>query len=259
MWAVLSWVAVLLLLIALGVVLLLRRHHTAPLASSTTSLPARVTTTAAPPSTTSRVVTTTTVKHRPKPKPKPTTTTTTIPVSTPTAPPPIPVVSALSPGSGFPGAPVVVRGAEIVPGDDVGFTGPTIPGGTELLTPTSLAATSISSAIPGFGVFSGQEVKVFLENSAGQPSGSILIFKVLRFYSGVWTTSGHRVMLQPTTRPHGSTTDGQLNLFETDVEIQQCLVNQSLRVYAPLPGGAPIAVSKSSRTCPGGEWQLLGS
>jgi hypothetical protein len=148
-----------------------------------------------------------------------------------------------------------VNGFNFTPDDYVSFTGPTYPGHTELLTPTSISGGSATSQIPTFATFAGQNIVVTVQDKAGRSSGSFE-FVVLTYYTGDWTATGGKVSLAPTTASHGSTKDGQVNLFATDVEFDQCMVNATLTVYAPKAGGPPIAVVPHTTGCPSAEFAI---
>jgi DNA-directed RNA polymerase specialized sigma24 family protein len=201
--------------------------------------------------TTTRPKTTTTAKHR--------STTTTLKATTTTAPPlgPPPTVSSVSPTSGYPGAAIVVYGTGFRSGDFVAYTGPTYPGQTELITPGSESPTMLTSAVPSFASFAGQQIVITVRDNTGRFQGSA-VFVVEAYYSGDWTVTGAKVSLTPTTAAHGTTRDGQLNLFSTDVEGDQCMVDDTMPVYAPLGGGPPIAAIAKTKGCQAAEFAVTG-
>ena len=232
-------------------------HHSTPVATGTTlptPTPGVPSTTvhagSSSPSTTQPHRTTTTVKRATTTTAKPTTTTTAT-----TLPLPVPSTTSISPSSGYPGAVVVVNGGNFASGDFVAFTGPTYPGQTELLTPITLSPNSATSDVPSFASFAGQKIVVSVRNSTGQFNGSVE-FLVLAYYTGNWTTSGGKVNLTPTHAAHTTTKDGQINLFATDVEVDQCMVNASFPVYTATNGGPPIAVVTKNAGCPAAEFAI---
>jgi DNA-directed RNA polymerase specialized sigma24 family protein len=170
---------------------------------------------------------------------------------------PLPIVSSMSPTSGYPGQAVVLQGGGFVSGDLVTFTGPSFPGGTEELTPTSLSSGSIASVVPTFAAFAGQHIVVAVRNSLGDTSQT-QVFVVLTFYDGTWTEGG-KVTLSPTNLSYGSTRDGQINIFETDVESEQCLDGESLPVFKASSTGQPIAVAVGAKHCPGQEFTVASA
>jgi hypothetical protein len=257
------WTCLAVLLIALVVAaVLLNRHHSSPPATlnrPTTTLPATSSTTAgtaAPPTTTHRSTTTrptrTTVKTTTTKSTTPTTTTAPVNV-------PVPVLSAMSPTSGYPGAPVTLTGSHFVSGDLVDFTGPTLPGGTERLTPSSISSTEAQSAIPSFAAFAGQQIAVAVQNSAGAVSRSV-IFRVLAYWSGTWTQTKAKVSLQPSSAAYDSSLrEGQIDVFQTDVENEQCMVDSTAPVYHATAGTQAIAVVPKTSTCPSAEFSIAGT
>lgn len=255
------WTCLALFLIAFVIAaILLNRHHSPPAANlnrPTTTLPSTSTSTAgtaAPPTTAHHPSTTrptrTTVKTTTSKPTKPTTT---------TAPAPVPVLSAMSPTSGYPGAPVTLAGSHFVQGDLVDFTGPTLPGGTERLTPSSLSSTQAQSAVPSFATFAGQQIAVAVQSSAGAVSRSV-IFRVLAYWSGTWTQTKAKVSLHPSSVAYESSLrEGQIDVFQTDVENEQCMVDSTAPVYHATTGTQAIAVVPKTSTCPAAEFSIAGT
>jgi hypothetical protein len=246
-------VAVVAALVVAGVIL--NSHHPAPQTTgltrpSTTLSPTTASTTAttsAPPTTrrSSTSTTRTTVARTTTTKK----TTTTVPIVF------TPAVSSMSPTSGDPGATVVLQGQHFAAGDFVTFTGPTLPGGTEELTPTSYSSTSITSNVPSFATFAGQSIVVAVQNSAGDRSNS-KTFTVSYYWSGSWTKTGNDVALKPTTLAYDDVMQGKINLFQTDVESEQCMVDDTATVYSAKSTGAPVVVIFRTSTCPGQEFTI---
>jgi RNA polymerase sigma factor (sigma-70 family) len=251
-----GWIALAAVVAGLVVAaVIVNTQHPAPRTTgltrpSTTASPTTASTsppTTRAPSTTTRPTTKTTVAKTTTTR-KTTTTTTTLVVFTPS-------VGSMSPGSGFPGATIVLQGQHFVTGDLVDFTGPTLPGGTERLTPSSLTPTTIEANVPSFAAFAGQHIAVAVQDAAGSESNS-KIFLVTAYWSGTWTKTGAKVSLEPSTVGYGNVKQGQINLFQTDVESEQCQVDDSGTVYSAKSTGAPVVVMPKTSTCPGQEFTI---
>lgn len=257
------WASVALFLIAFVIaVVLVHSHHSPPSANlnrPTTTVRATGSSTrntAAPP---------TTARHPTTTRPTRTTvkTTTTQPhAPTTTAAPanvPVPVLDGMSPASGYPGAAITLTGSRFVSGDLVDFTGPTLPGGREELTPTSLTPTQAQSAIPSFGVFANQQIAVAMQSSAGAVSRT-LFFHVVAYWSGTWTQTGAKVFMTPSSAAYQSALrEGQIDVFQTDVENEQCMVDSTAPVYRATTGSQAIAVVPKTSTCPSAEFAIAGT